>query len=69
VAPAWNIEDRITSPMLPVLYDTYRLGKVSFQRIDNKCLLKMKTGNMVDESTSMKDNFSIVPALNLPDDV
>jgi hypothetical protein len=55
--------------MLPVLYDTYRLGKVSFQRIDNKCLLKMKTGNMVDESTSMKDNFSIVPALNLPDDV
>jgi hypothetical protein len=69
VAPAWNIKDRIAGSMLPVLYDTHRLGKVSLERIDNKRLLKMEAENMVNKRASMKDNFAIVPAPNFPDNV
>jgi hypothetical protein len=55
--------------MLPILNHADRLRKVSLERVDNESLFKMKPENMVDESASMKDNFAIVPTLNLPDDV
>lgn len=67
--PAFDPVNGIRCSMLPVINDTDRLRKVPLQRVHDECRLDMKTKNMVREGLPVEDNLSVVPALDLPDDV